>query len=243
MTQAQENAEECGLIPEENTADFVAKHLFAYAFMRSRVAGKSVLEVGFGDGYGAAYVAEAAEKVVGIDIAERNIPRAQEKYRMPNLTFQHFDGLHIPYPDETFDAAGTFQVIEHVPEHRIPLWLAEIKRVLKRKGVLYVSTLNLEHAKKPGQPYQKLIYHEKEFTAPELEKDLGRVFESVCIHGLHPTLKHRFFLRLKKWGLRKCLPKAINVVDRYFSRVTIRDFTVRQAGLRHCLDLIAVCRK
>jgi len=243
MTQAQEDAERCGLIPEENAADFVAKHLSAYAFMRPRVAGKKVLEVGFGDGYGAVYLAEAAREIVGIDIVAGNVPHAQEKYRMPNLTFRHFDGLHIPFPDETFDAAGAFQVIEHIPEPQIVPWLTEIKRVLKQGGTLYVSTLNLEHAQKPGQPYEKLTYHEKEFTAPELERDLRKVFEKVSLYGLHPTWKHRFFMRLKKWGFRKHLPKPINVVDHYYNSMTVRDFVVRQDGVRRSVDLIAVCEK
>ncbi len=241
MTQAQTDAERCGLIPEENPASFVAQHMSAYAFMRPRAAGEKMLEVGFGDGYGAAYLAEGAKEVVGVDIVQGNIPRAAAKYQRPNLTFRHFDGLHIPFPDGSFGAAGSFQVIEHIPEPQIVPWLIEIKRVLKPGGRFYVSTLNLEHAQKPGRPYEKLIYHEKEFTASELEAVLSRVFGKVSLYGLHPTLTHRFFLRLKKWGLRESLPKPINPVDRYFNRMTVRDFVVNPSCNRRSVDLIAVC--
>jgi len=243
MTQAQEDAERCGLIPEENPPDFVAKHLSAYAWMRLQIGGMKVLDVGFGDGYGAAYLAEVAREVVGIDVVAGNIPWAQKKYPKPNLIFLHFDGRKIPFPDGTFDAAGAFQVIEHIPEPQIVPWLCEIKRVLKDGGTLYVSTLNVEHARKPGRPYEKLIYHEKEFTAPELEEVLRSVFHEVCLYGLHPTWKHRFFMRLKKWGLREHLPKPINFVKRYYDSITIRDFVVRKDRTRHAMDLIAVCKK
>ena len=60
MTQAQDEAERCGLIPEEVSAEFYAQHLAAYSYMGPRVAGLKVLETGFGDGYGAAFLARTA---------------------------------------------------------------------------------------------------------------------------------------------------------------------------------------
>ena len=233
MTQAQSDAEQCGLIPEENNSWFFAQHLSAYAFARPRVSGSRVLEVGFGDGYGAAYLAEAAREVVAVDVTAGNIPRARSKYPRPNLSFQEFDGLRLPFPDASFDAACTFQVIEHIPEPRILPWVAEIRRVLKPGSRLFVSTLNLDHARKPGKPYEKLIYHEKEFTTPELESLLKEVFHRVTMHGLHPSAAHKIFLRLKKWGLR---------VDGYFRGITVRDYAVTRKT-RSCWDLIAVFEK
>ncbi len=241
MTQAQTDAELCGLIPEENEPEFVAQHLSAYAFIRPQLAGRRVLEVGFGDGYGAAYLAEGAKEVVGVDVLSGNIPRAQAKYPRPNLSFRHFDGMRLPFSEAMFDAAVSCQVIEHVPEPQLLAWVSEIKRVLRPGGRLFVSTLNLDQAKKPGRPYQKLIYHEKEFTAPELAALLKQIFPSVTLLGLHPTLKHRFFRRLKRWGFYDNLPAPVNVVRRYFSQMTIRDFTVRCSNLRHAIDLFAVC--
>ena len=241
MTQAQAEAERCGLIPEEVLAEFYAQHLSAYAFTAPRVAGRRMLEVGFGDGYGSAYLAKRAADVQAVDVVEGNIPLARKKYPLPNLAFHHFDGLHLPFPEGAFDAAGSFQVIEHVPENHLVPWLTEIRRVLRPGGTFYVSTLNLEHARKPGKPYEKLIYHEKEFTAPELQALLGELFPRVRMFGLHPSLKHRLFKRLKKWGFRKWLPGSLNVVDRFYERMTTADFVVRGAGVSRSLDLIAVC--
>ena len=232
MTQAQAEAERCGLIPEEVSAEFYAQHLSAYVFTAPRVAGRRVLEVGFGDGYGSAFLAKSAADVQAVDVVEGNIPLARKKYPLPDLAFHHFDGLHLPFPDVAFDAAGSFQVIEHVLEPHLIPWLAEIRRVLKPGGAFYVSTLNLEHARKPGKPYEKLIYHEKEFTAPELKELLGQLFRRVDMYGLHPSLKHRFFRRLKKWGFR---------AESFYSRMTPADFVVHSAGLPRSLDLIAVC--
>ncbi len=242
MTQAQKDAELCGLVPEENDPGFVAQHLSAYAFMRPRIAGSRVMEVGFGDGYGSAYLAEAANEVVGVDIIQGNIPRAQAKYPRANLVFKHFDGARLPFADDTFDAAGAFQVIEHVPEPQLVPWLSEIKRVLRKGGKLYVSTPNLAHMQKRGQPYHKLIYHEKEFTAQELEELLKMVFPRVKLYGLQLGLKQRFILRLKKWGFGKIYPFS-ETIKRYYSQVTIRDFVVTQTRVHRARDLYAVCEK
>src|SRR2546428_2077158 len=46
------------------------RHLAAYRFVRPRAAGRTVLDAGCGEGYGAALLAEVAGRVVGIDRAE-----------------------------------------------------------------------------------------------------------------------------------------------------------------------------
>jgi len=242
MTQAQADAHLCGLIPEENDPRFVAQHLAAYALARRFAAGKRVLEVGFGEGYGANYLAETAEEVVGVDIASGNIPRATAKYPRPNLRFLQMEGTTLDFPDESFDVVGSFQVIEHIPEAQLPAYLTEIRRVLKPGGVFCVSTLNLEHNMKPGKPYQKLCYHEKEFTGPELRALLARVFPSVELHGLYLTLQHRLLQRLKKWGLMTWGPAFLNPIARFYNQITVDDFCARPRVSRAALDLIAVCR-
>lgn len=233
MTQAQQDAYLCGVDPDQTDPAFVAQHLSAYAFMRPRVAGARVLEIGFGSGFGTSYLAESAAQVVGVDIAPGNAARARARYGRPNVLYVRFDGRRLPFADATFDAAGTFQVIEHVPEPQLESWLREIRRVLTPRGRLFLSTLNLEHNRKPGRPYEKLPYHEKEFTAAELDALLRRAFPTVALYGLHPTLRHRAVRRLKKWGL---------TLRRFYERASVRDFTVRRSGLRRSMDLIAVCR-
>ena len=243
MTQAQTDAYVCGLVPEHNDAKFVAQHLAAYAFARRFVAGKRVLEIGFGEGYGANYLAETAEDVLAIDVTPGNIPRAQERYTRPNLHFRFTDGTRIELPDQSIDVVGSFQVIEHIPEPLIPNYLGEIHRVMKPDGLCILSTLNLSHAMKPGRPYEKLCYHEKEFTGPELQQLLTCHFPRVEMHGLYLTPAHHIYERLKKWGLMKFGPAHRNPIARFYSDVTVEDFRVRPGVSRAALDLIALCRK
>ncbi|MBI3087509.1 MAG: class I SAM-dependent methyltransferase [Candidatus Omnitrophica bacterium] len=243
MTQAQADANLCGLIPEENDPRFVAQHLSAYAFTRPYAAGKRVLEVGFGEGYGTASLAEVAQEVVGIELAPGNIPRAQAKYPRPNLRFLQMDATRLEFADGSFDAACSFQVIEHIPEPQLLTYASEIFRVLRPAGVCVISTLNLAHNMKPGQPYQKLIYHEKEFTAPDLQVLLSQVFPVVELYGLHLTPRHRLYQRLKKWGLDRLGPSPLNPVARFYGRASVADFRVTRNVSPAALDLYALCRK
>ena len=236
MTQHQIDSERCGMIPEDNPPEFFAKHLSAYHFMKRAAAGKTVLEIGFGDGYGMNYLSGTARELTGLDIIANNIPLAQKKYPKSNLKFVHFDGKRFPFSDKSFDIVGSFQVIEHIPEPALVAWLTDIRRVLKPGGSFYVSTLNLQTAQKPGVAYEKNQDHEKEFTAPELEALMKKVFGKVQMYGLHYAAKHRFFKRLKKWGLLK-----VGFVKKHFQNVTVDDFVVRPDDFKGSVDLFAVC--
>lgn len=231
------------MVPHEHDPKFFAQHLCAYAFTKPYVKGKRVLEVGFGSGYGSAYLAEGAAEVIGIDSAPGNAARAAAIYRHPNLRFAHMDAGKLQFPDHSFDVVCSFQVIEHIPEPQLPAFVSELARVLKPDGVCAISTLNLEQAMKPGRPYTKLCYHEKEFTAPELKALLVTAFPSVELHGLYPSMKQRLFQRLKRWGLMKWGPAHLNPIARFYQHTTVKDFVTKPFVTRQALDLYALCRK
>lgn len=243
MTRAQEEAYICGIIPEEHDAKFVAQHSSAYAFTRPFCRARRVLEAGFGDGYGSYSLAEIATEVIGIELAPGNIPRAKQKYQRPNLRFMQMDATRLEFPDASFDVVCSFQVIEHIPESKLPIYAGEILRVLRPGGVAVLSTLNLAHNMKPGRPYEKLEFHEKEFRAPELQALLDKTFPTVELYGLHLTMGHRLHERLKKWGIDRLGPAALNPVARFYAHASVRDFVVTRDVSAAALDLYALCRK
>jgi ubiquinone/menaquinone biosynthesis C-methylase UbiE len=55
-----------------------------------------------------------------------------------SINFSHYDGLKIPYPDNTFDILTAYAVIEHIEPAELDIVFSEIRRVLKPEGVFVV---------------------------------------------------------------------------------------------------------
>ncbi|MBF0532538.1 MAG: methyltransferase domain-containing protein [Candidatus Omnitrophica bacterium] len=232
-----------GIIPEAIDRKFYMQHLAPYDFIKPLIKGKRVLEIGCGDGYGAAYLAQTADQVIGVDFGEEVPAAARLKYPAANLTFEHMDALALGFGDNAFDAVCSFQVIEHIPEEQLTRYLSEIRRVLKAGGAAYISTLNLDHAMKSPLTYQKQAAHRKEFRYAELSDLLGGVFPGTRMYGLHSTLKQLFFHRLKRIGIFNFLPEKINPVKIFYQNMTTRDFQITAGRIRQASDFICVCFK
>ena len=102
-----------------------------------------VIDIGCGEGVLACLMAEKGVRVVGIDISEPNISAARELARRlrveERVTFQLGDAENVPVPDESFDAAVSCHVLEHLPHFE--KGLAEIRRVTKGKAIIALPTL------------------------------------------------------------------------------------------------------
>jgi ubiquinone/menaquinone biosynthesis C-methylase UbiE len=232
-----------GILPEETPPKFFARHLSAYHFAIPYIKNKDVLEIGFGDGYGAYLLAGIAKEVKAVDILEKNVRLAEAKYNRGNLKFIQTPSSVLDFREESFDIVVSFQVIEHIPEDKIQEYLCQINRVLKKDGIAFISTLNLEKNKKPKRPYPKNPFHIKEFTYEELDDEIKEVFKEYKISGLFYTKKLIFYERLKKLGLFRYLPGKMNIVDKFYNNITVKDFIWRDDNLRQCIDFMVVCKK
>ena len=90
--------------------------------------------MGSGRGGGASYVSRYLKprSVVGIDISKYAVRLCNSIHQYPNLSFCVGDSEKIPFESESFDV-----VLNVESSHcygNIPLFLIEVKRVLKRGG-------------------------------------------------------------------------------------------------------------
>lgn len=148
------------------------RHLVAYNEAKKHINGH-VLEVGCGEGYGIEMLAPLANQFTAIDKYETDLSfiKSQE-----NVHFQKMNIPPIAFPDNHFDSAVSFQVIEHIQDDQS--FVKEIARVLKPNGVLVLTTPNkiMSLTRNP--------WHVREYLHKELESLLGKYFAKVEMYGV-----------------------------------------------------------
>lgn len=135
------------------------EHLHRYAIACSLSKGKSVLDIACGEGYGSNLLSKVADKVVGVDISEETIEKAQKKYTNINLSFKAGSAAAIPLPAASVDVVVSFETLEHHDQHEE--MLNEIKRILRPNGVLIMSSPDKKY-------YTDLTGYKNPFHAKEL---------------------------------------------------------------------------
>jgi SAM-dependent methyltransferase len=165
-------------VPEIH-GNIALEHWHRYAFACEIAAGKSVLDIACGEGYGSAMLAEVARSVVGVDISREAIGHASKRYVKSNLEFKVGSCAEIALASRSIDLVVSFETIEHHDQHR-EMFL-EIKRVLRPDGVLVISSPDkYEYSVAPGYSNP---YHVRELYRYELEELLGKQFKRFAIYG------------------------------------------------------------
>ena len=151
------------------------EHLHRYAIALSLVENKVVIDIASGEGYGSNLLANKAASVTGIDISKEAIAHAQQKYKKDNLAYLHGSATQIPLEDHSIDVVVSFETIEHLDQHEE--MMTEIKRVLKKDGVLIISSPDKKYYSDiPG--YQN-PYHVKELYSDEFNSLVSKYFNNV----------------------------------------------------------------
>lgn len=102
--------------------------------------GKKVLEVGCGTGIFTEKLAATNAKIFAIDISPDIISKAENKMKLANVVFKIADLENLPFENGSFDCVVGISILHHVD---IKKALKEIKRVLKRPGVIVFSEPNM----------------------------------------------------------------------------------------------------
>ena len=139
--------------------DLYVAHLSLYAFFRPFIAGKRVLDVASGSGYGAAFLANGARSVLGVDLDARNVRYAQRTFGDTNLRFVCGDAeaLLECVPEAGFDTITSSNTLEHLvrPER----FLSSARALLSSDGCLLIAVPPIrndaERAANDAIPYHR----------------------------------------------------------------------------------------
>ena len=178
-------------VPWTDDVQIVYEHLHRYHFAAPYVDSKRVLDLGSGEGYGAALLARTAAEVVGVDIDPASVEHSRRTYDgRPNLTFLEGSIADLGrFEAASFDVAVCFETIEHVDDHEAVV--DEIARVLTPDGLLFLSTPDRDVYSPAGRHNP---FHARELNRSELTSLLARSFSEVAFWG--QTASAGSFMRL-----------------------------------------------
>jgi len=156
------------------------EHFHRYVLSLEFAAGKSVLDLASGEGYGSALMARVAKSVTGVDIDPEAVEQARQQYaNYHNLNFLVGACKSVPLPAQSVDVVVSFETIEHHDKHQE--MMREIKRVLRPQGALIISSP--DRLTYSDEPNNHNPFHVKELYYDEFVDLLNRYFQSVQVYG------------------------------------------------------------
>lgn len=155
------------------------EHLHRYAIASDLVKNKTVLDIASGEGYGSWILASHALKVVGVDISGSVVKNAEKKYKASNLQFLTGSVTSIPFENESFDVVVSFETLEHIEDHHG--MLSEIKRVLRPKGIVLISTPDKKYYS--DESGYKNPFHKNELYRDEFISLINQYFRHSVFLG------------------------------------------------------------
>lgn len=96
-----------------------------------------ILDVGCWTGQLYTALANRRYQYTGIDISKEAISLAKRKYK--DAVWKVSDATRLPFSNAKFDAVVMFEVLEHLGDKE-EMCISELKRVLKKGGILILST-------------------------------------------------------------------------------------------------------
>jgi SAM-dependent methyltransferase len=130
-------------------ADFLHTEVLP-AVTRDVDLGRELIEVGPGPGASTEWLHDRVQRLVAIELEPKAAAALAARFAGTNVEVLNEDATALPFPASTFDSAGCFTMLHHLPtaglQNRL---LAEVLRVLRPGGVLIgsdsVHSVELHH--------------------------------------------------------------------------------------------------
>lgn len=164
-----------------------------------------ILDLGCGKGMISNYLAKKDKNAVvyGVDISKENIAFAEKNKISENQIFEITDGKRMKFREDYFGEIYCYDVLEHI--NNVGLMVSEIKRVLKRDGLLHITVPSEESENELvgyNKDYFKQISHIRTFDKARLLNYL-RKYGFQCInYKQYNSIEHLFWKINFKNGIK-----------------------------------------
>src|ERR671920_113699 len=169
-------------VPEENY--WFQRHVAVYEWVAAQVAGKRVIDMASGEGYGAEILAARALRVVGVEANPDAFEHARLRYVRHNLRFER---SMVEVYAEPCDAVVFLQTIEHVQDPDAVL--EHFASMLRPGGAVFVSTPNVLTLAPAGAERSGNPWHMREYRPEEFRALCAAHFARVELYGLFHARK------------------------------------------------------
>ncbi len=172
--------------PRECRDTYVLDHYGRYCFTSPFVAGKRVLDVACGYGYGSHLLWEAgAGAVVGVDLSPEAIAYAREKYAAPGIEYVQADATELSKAvSGVFDVVVSFETIEHLREP--DRFIQALRAHVNDESILFFSVPN-ERNTSVDNPF-----HLHKFNREQFETLLRQAFSVEAILPVYISVATTF---------------------------------------------------
>lgn len=186
-----------------------ARHLKCFQFT-GEVKNKKILDIGCSFGWFEKFAVEnGCKKIIGIDTDVEALLNAKNQIKDKRVKFLKGSALDLSiFEKNHFDKVVLWEVLEHLPKGAEKRVFQEINKVLKFRGMLYLSTPNRTFWSCILDPAWWLIGH-RHYSLGQIEKLIkktGFEVEKVEYGGGFYELVSMILLYIFKWIFKSEIP-------------------------------------
>jgi len=168
------------------------EHMARYTFALERCAGKSVLDIAGGCGYGAFFLASKGnpKTVDSVEIDKASVRYANHRYHHPAVN-RYVDNAETFCKPDFYDLIISFETVEHLDDPTS--FLKNMCTSLKKDGRFIISTpITRVTSKTISNPYHKI-----EWSFADFQTLISRHFD------IEETYIQNLYLKHSKWNIFK----------------------------------------
>lgn len=225
-------------VPERDLAyPVIETHKFYFSWIKKNMKSRDkILDIGCWTGPLEHLLSREDCEVTGIDIEDEPLKVAKKNF--PKFKFfkkSIIDGP--PFEKSTFDKVLFFMVIEHIPPKTEETALKNINKVLKKGGMIFLTTMALNPLSILGDP--AFIFGHRHYSRKKLEgvlKKAGFEVKEVNYNGGFFNIVYTYLLYFFKHVLRRGEPRGglmdklmgLGYKNNGFSEIDIRAEKIRE---------------
>jgi len=165
-------------------------------YLQKYVTGRKIIDIGCGKGWYATFLARKGFEVWAID-KKKMFSDERVMFREYKITGS------LPYPDNTFDMAIAFDIMEHIEDD--VRFLCEIRRIIKRRLILSVPNRDDNNLQKYNLTYIHHVdkTHIREYTIEGLKNLVEKNGYKVVRISLEGPVSYQVITEFIRWKFLK----------------------------------------